>query len=89
MEARGSDVTTYRRVGARGRDAATYGRRRGLAHAGSAVVPRAPSGPEAMHRSVAYAHRCVYVDAVKRRELERRLRSLGWVRLRHGSRHDV
>jgi len=26
---------------------------------------------------------------MKRRELERRLRSLGWWFLRHGSRHDV
>jgi len=39
---------------------------------------------------LAVAHRYVY-DArpVKRRELERQLRSLGWTLLRHGSRHDV
>jgi len=30
----------------------------------------------------------VYI-AVKRRELERRLRDLGWVLQRHGGKHDV
>jgi mRNA interferase HicA len=31
----------------------------------------------------------VYVYAVKRRELEARLRELGWSFLRHGGSHDV
>ena len=31
----------------------------------------------------------MYGDAVKRRELERRLRALGWCFLRHGGSHDV
>jgi mRNA interferase HicA len=31
----------------------------------------------------------VYVTAVKRRELERRLRELGWTLQRHGGKHDV
>jgi mRNA interferase HicA len=31
----------------------------------------------------------VYNDPVKRRELESRLRALGWAFLRHGGNHDV
>jgi len=31
----------------------------------------------------------VYIEAVKRRDLERRLRELGWTLQRHGGRHDV
>jgi mRNA interferase HicA len=31
----------------------------------------------------------VYIRAVKRKELERRLRDLGWTFQRHGGRHDV
>lgn len=31
----------------------------------------------------------MYVPAVKRRDLEKRLRALGWRLLRHGGRHDV
>jgi len=31
----------------------------------------------------------VYIAVVKRRELERRLRELGWTFQRHGGKHDV
>jgi predicted RNA binding protein YcfA (HicA-like mRNA interferase family) len=31
----------------------------------------------------------VYIHAVKRKELERRLRGLGWTFQRHGGKHDV
>ena len=31
----------------------------------------------------------MYIRAVKRRELERRLRELGWKEVRHGGKHDV
>jgi mRNA interferase HicA len=31
----------------------------------------------------------VYISTVKRKELERRLRSLGWTFRRHGGKHDV
>jgi mRNA interferase HicA len=34
-------------------------------------------------------HVYVYLDDVKRRDLERRLASLGWTFLRHGGSHDV
>lgn len=44
-------------------------------------------GPHAL-RALAYVHRYVYIE-MKRRELERRLRDLGWVFERHGGRHDV
>ncbi len=37
---------------------------------------------------VAGEHRYVYIR-VKRRELERRLRDLGWLFQRHGGKHDV
>ena len=40
------------------------------------------------HRRLASAHRYVYT-IMKRRELERQLRNLGWVLQRHGARHDV
>ncbi len=36
-----------------------------------------------------HAHRLVYIVLMKRRELERRLRSLGWRFVRHGGKHDV
>ena len=35
------------------------------------------------------AHRSVYNREMKRRELERRLRDLGWRFQRHGGKHDV
>jgi mRNA interferase HicA len=38
---------------------------------------------------IALVHAYVYINAVKRRELERRLRELGWTLLRHGGKHDV
>jgi mRNA interferase HicA len=31
----------------------------------------------------------VYIGRVKRKELERRLRELGWTLQRHGGKHDV
>jgi predicted RNA binding protein YcfA (HicA-like mRNA interferase family) len=31
----------------------------------------------------------VYIIGMKRRELERRLRDLGWLLQRHGGKHDV
>lgn len=31
----------------------------------------------------------MYIWSVKRRELERRLRELGWKAVRHGGKHDV
>lgn len=31
----------------------------------------------------------MYIEAVKRKELERRLRELGWMFQRHGGKHDV
>ena len=31
----------------------------------------------------------MYIGTVKRRELERRLRELGWTMQRHGGKHDV
>lgn len=40
-------------------------------------------------RWVALVHAYVYIQEVKRRELERRLRELGWMLLRHGGKHDV
>ena len=42
-------------------------------------------GPE----GVALVHVCVYIRAVKRKELERRLRELGWRFQRHGGKPDV
>jgi mRNA interferase HicA len=39
--------------------------------------------------AVAAEHLYVYTPAVKRRELERRLRQAGWYLLRHGAAHDV
>ena len=38
---------------------------------------------------VASVHGYVYIQAVKRRELERRLRELNWRLHRHGGKHDV
>ena len=38
---------------------------------------------------VARVHIWVYIRKVKRRELERRLREMGWTLQRHGGRHDV
>ncbi len=40
-------------------------------------------------RSLALVHAYVYDAPVKRRELESRLRELGWTFLRHGGSHDV
>jgi mRNA interferase HicA len=34
-------------------------------------------------------HVWVYIPTVKRRELERRLREMGWMLQRHGGKHDV
>ena len=39
--------------------------------------------------ALAVVHVLVYVLTVKRRELEQRLRALGWRFLRHGGSHDV
>ena len=38
---------------------------------------------------LAFVHIYVYNNAMKRRELERRLRELGWWLQRHGGKHDV
>jgi mRNA interferase HicA len=38
---------------------------------------------------LACVHVYVYTYAMKRRELERRLRELGWTLQRHGGKHDV
>jgi len=38
---------------------------------------------------VACVHVCVYIETVKGKELERRLRGLGWIFQRHGGKHDV
>ena len=35
------------------------------------------------------AHPSVYIGGMKRQELEKALRQLGWKLLRHGGRHDV
>jgi mRNA interferase HicA len=40
-------------------------------------------------RGLATAHRYVYDPVMKRREVERQLRALGWKFLRHGGKHDV
>jgi mRNA interferase HicA len=40
-------------------------------------------------RELASIHAYVYILDVKRRELEVRLRILGWAFLRHGGNHDV
>jgi mRNA interferase HicA len=50
-----------------------------LLQTGSAVAPG----------SLQSVHVYVYVVDVKRRELESRLRDLGWAFLRHGGNHDV
>ena len=34
-------------------------------------------------------HVCVYIGIMTRRELERRLREMGWTLRRHGGKHDV
>ena len=58
-------------------------------------VVRGVREPENQWRSapdagrVALAHVYVYIDAMKRRELERRLRDMGWTLQRHGGKHDV
>ena len=38
---------------------------------------------------LAPVHICVYLGDMKRRDLERRLRELGWTLQRHGGKHDV
>ena len=38
---------------------------------------------------IALVHVCVYIRAMKRKELERRLRDMGWTLQRHGGKHDV
>jgi len=40
-------------------------------------------------RCLVSAHRYVYTLEMRRRELERQLRDLGWKFLRHGRKHDV
>jgi mRNA interferase HicA len=39
--------------------------------------------------STCAVHLYVYTCAVKRRELERRLRAAGWKLIRHGGNHDI
>ena len=52
--------------------------------------PRSPSRVEsASFPAVAEVHLYVYIQAMKRRELERRLRESGWTLHRHGGKHDV
>ncbi len=46
-------------------------------------------GDPLRHRWVVIVHVSVYDRMVKRRELEKKLRSLGWRLLRHGGKHDV
>jgi len=38
---------------------------------------------------LAMVHVCVYIRIMKRRDLERRLREMGWTLRRHGGKHDV
>ena len=40
-------------------------------------------------RGLVFVHPYVYLGGVKRRDLEARLRELGWSFLRHGGSHDV
>lgn len=42
-----------------------------------------------MRARVAFVHLYVYILPVKRKELERRLREIGWVLQRHGGNHDA
>ena len=45
--------------------------------------------PAARSTALAVVHVYVYDPLMKRRELESRLRELGWTFLRHGGSHDV
>jgi len=46
-------------------------------------------GPEGYSHAFGAVHFLVYTKFVRRRDLEKELRSLGWRSLRHGGRHDV
>lgn len=50
---------------------------------------RRGAGKYALLGRVAIVHAYVYIWAMKRKELERRLRDLGWTFQRHGGKHDV
>ena len=63
----------------------------GLAAGGLGAWPCSSPAPSSGKRPmwVARVHAYVYIQARKRRDLERRLRELGWMLLRHGGKHDV